>query len=687
MVSVARAGERVRHPAPIVVLVFTAAYFAFVLLRLHAARNLGVPSNDYYGMFYPSISYARDSLARGGGLLWNPYQACGEPFLADATVGLFYPVNLVFFVLDRETAAQVSVLLNLMVAGVGALLLGRSIGLGRSAALCAALAFQLGGLTGHLASWSPIHIGTYAWMPVALWATERLVQRPTAPRAVTLGVVLTLQLFPGYLPIVFFTYQLVGLRLLWALITRESRRPLVLLGAVGAGLLMPAFLGAVQLLPSIELAAASVRTRPLPAWQIGQGANVFRGIGSLPDGYLAVSAAAVALLSLRRPTRRRYVLFYVLVAIGYLVLSLGPGTPLFDLYARLPFGAAFRFSDRLRWVTSFALAMLVGLAADAIGGGRLLRSALVVIVLVNGLWITRAPLFGLRRGDVFGTHAGAFAFVRERLTAQDRVAIVGRFTDFGLAAKTATLFRIPAIYDYQAQGSARYADFFTFMRLGRPMRDVDDWYWVYGHMLPPTLRRPLFDLTAARYLIVDTALDTVPTALPSGVRLLAEVAGTRVYENAQALPRARFVSAVAVVPDGDILPTLASPTHDARRLALIEHAPPGDMAGTTDARATVTIVTDEPERVTARVEATAAGFLVLADQYAPGWTVTVNGEAQELQRADYVFRLVAVPGGTSEVVFRYRPWTVRAGVIVSAGTALAVAIVLRRQATRRSNRT
>src|ERR1043166_791946 len=199
---------------PIVVLLVTGAYFAFGLLGVRAARGLGVPANDFYAMFYPTIVHARESLL-GGGLLWNPYQACGEPFLADGQVALFYPVNLVFFVLDREAAVQTSVLLNLMVAGVGTFFLVRAIGLGVSAALAAAIAFQLGGLTVHLASWSPLHIGTYVWMPVAMWAAERLVQTPGFRRGAVLGIVLTLQLLAGFLPVLFLTCQLVVLRVLW----------------------------------------------------------------------------------------------------------------------------------------------------------------------------------------------------------------------------------------------------------------------------------------------------------------------------------------------------------------------------------------------------------------------------------------------------------------------------------------
>src|SRR5207253_1265490 len=432
--------------------------------------------------------------------------------------------------------------------------------------------------------------------------------------------------------------------------TRESPRPIALVGAAVIGLLLPMFLDAVQLWPAVAMAAASVRIRPLPAWQIGQGPNPFRGIGSLPDGYLVAGAAVVALLSLARPGPRRQVAFYLLVAVGYVWLSLGPGTRLFDLYARLPFATAVRFSDRLRWVTSFALAMLVGFAADALGRARLLRVVLPVVVLANALWVDRAPLFGLRRGDAYGAHADAFAFVGARATLQDRVAVVGRFTDFSLCAKTPTVFAVRGIFDYQIQGSARYADFFTYMRLGRPLRDVDDWYWQpYANMLPATLRRPLFDLTATRYLVVDPALDTVPAAMPSGVRLLAERSGVRIYENLQALPRARFVPQVAAVPDSETLAALAAPTHDPSRQALVERALP--MRGNaTDAAASVVIGEDTGERVVLEVDASAPGFVVLADEYGDGWTATVNRQARDVVRADYAFRLVAVPAGRSEVV-------------------------------------
>ena len=84
------------------------------------------------------------------------------------------------------------------------------------------------------------------------------------------------------------------------------------------------------------------------------------------------------------------------------------------------------------------------------------------------------------------------------------------------------------------------------------------------------------------------------------------------------------------------------------------------------------IVEDQFEEVTLRVRASAEGFLVLTDQYYPGWEATVNGEATPIILANHAFRLIRVPEGRSRVVFRYRPDSVWIGALVSATTLLAL---------------
>jgi len=116
---------------------------------------------------------------------------------------------------------------------------------------------------------------------------------------------------------------------------------------------------------------------------------------------------------------------------------------------------------------------------------------------------------------------------------------------------------------------------------------------------------------------------------------------------------------------------------DATKVVLVSQqvpAPPDSdgPAGSSDVR----IVVDRPEYLEIQVQAPSAGFLYLADQYAPGWEAVVNGAGTEILRANGTFRAVAVPAGPSTVEFTYRPRSVQAGGALSLATILSVGGVL-----------
>jgi hypothetical protein len=221
------------------ILIGAGAYYPFVKIRFGAEQEYGAGGYDIYAYFYPNIRYALDSLARGDGVLWNPYQDCGQPFFAFSITGLLYPVNWIFALLPREAALLTSMTVNLGIAGLGAWWLGREMGLSRAAALAGGLAFAYSVSAILLAAWSPMHISPYAWMPVALAAVERLLRVPSPRHGALLGLALTLQLLPGFPQTCFFTYQVIALRVVWEFATRRVHRPLALVGWLGMGLALP----------------------------------------------------------------------------------------------------------------------------------------------------------------------------------------------------------------------------------------------------------------------------------------------------------------------------------------------------------------------------------------------------------------------------------------------------------------
>jgi hypothetical protein len=158
----------------------------------------------------------------------------------------------------------------------------------------------------------------------------------------------------------------------------------------------------------------------------------------------------------------------------------------------------------------------------------------------------------------------------------------------------------------------------------------------------------------------------------------------RIYENQTALPRAFYVPRVEVVQDRtQLLRQLASGPGDPRVVSLVESAPSSGFlgeAGSTD-DASVTFEQDRPEHLVIRVDAPQRGFVFLADQHYPGWKAWVNGEATPVMRANYAFRLVEVPAGTSVIELQFRPLSLLAGAVVSLATLLTVLVVAVRRKT------
>lgn len=730
--------------------VFLAAAVYFVVVELH--RPAPTPALDVYIYFLPNKLHAVYSAWHGGrGLLWNPYQSCGEPFFANTAMGLLYPLHLLFLVLEPNRALHVVLIANMVIGATGMLLLLRQLGLGWIAAVGGALVFELGDPMSQLTGWSPMQSGPWAWLPWALLLCERLLRAPSGRRIAALAVVLTLELLPGWVLITALTYQLIALRLLWEVITVRSRHSWRPVAAVVAGLALAPCLAAVQLLPAAELAHESFRVAVEASEFMNYGAVMPDVLGAIrsrvpPVPFMAGALLLAVVAPLISP-QWRSVAFYIVIGLLYGILALGRGTPLYALYAHLPPGAAtIRYPFRLFWICGLCLAVLSAFSLDALAssgerrraGWRAaaigLAAALALFAFVPGglravevvtlgaivamLFATAArPRLGahaatlvavavaLNLGAVsvryqgrlvpslqgYWRHADSFAAIDPPFSAQDRLLImssVASLNDFSLMQKTATLVRMPDVYDYEALLGQRHTEYITTMYRGVPINTLDD--LMTKHLVMGGFQRRLLDLAAVRYVVATPSEDVFGWGLDLPRAPFGDDA-VRFYRNDHALARARYVPRIEVIPDRSVvLNRLVYGDDDLEQVAFVEEATPSGFTGAAGAAAepgTARFVTDDPEHLVIEVEAPAAGFLVLADQFYPGWRATVNGAPVPIYRANYMFRLIEVPAGSSRVEFRYRPTSVAVGAGVSLAGLGALAVLLWGAAGRRTLRT
>lgn len=143
-----------------------------------------------------------------------------------------------------------------------------------------------------------------------------------------------------------------------------------------------------------------------------------------------------------------------------------------------------------------------------------------------------------------------------------------------------------------------------------------------------------------------------------------------VFEDPQALPRARVVPCVRGVANSDEAYP-ATLEEDPRRTVVIE----GGMTACDDGAVATAVRAEITEYRDAAVSILAygPGTLVLADTNYPGWTATVDGIPAEIGQADLVMRAVALGPGEHEVKFRFDPGM--AGVALWVGACVLALVV------------
>jgi len=99
---------------------------------------------------------------------------------------------------------------------------------------------------------------------------------------------------------------------------------------------------------------------------------------------------------------------------------------------------------------------------------------------------------------------------------------------------------------------------------------------------------------------------------------------------------------------------------------------PDAMEDETDRNCSATIVHHEPDRLAIRVETDAQRWLLVSQNFAPGWRAEVDGHKVPVLRADFAFQAIAVPAGKHDVQFVYRPLSYLVGKWVTITGALVI---------------
>jgi hypothetical protein len=129
-----------------------------------------------------------------------------------------------------------------------------------------------------------------------------------------------------------------------------------------------------------------------------------------------------------------------------------------------------------------------------------------------------------------------------------------------------------------------------------------------------------------------------------------------IYKNNYAFPRV-FVAHTYLVKETneEILQTIYKDSIDLQNVVVLESEQNVSWQNNScdqDGGESAEIISYTPNHVTISVQSPCPGFLFLSDNYYPDWRAFVNSEKADIFRADYTFRAVEIPQGTSLVEFK-----------------------------------
>ena len=183
----------------------------------------------------------------------------------------------------------------------------------------------------------------------------------------------------------------------------------------------------------------------------------------------------------------------------------------------------------------------------------------------------------------------------------------------------------------------------------------------------PEMRLRILARSNVKYWI---NLDQPTLFTPDGEPVISP---NRIYVLKDALPRAYLAPNMRVLNEHAVLNTYYAASFDPRKEVLLSQ--PVEFQPSDHFQGQVEQVTYQPNHVTIKTRQDGNGFLVLNDTYFPGWTVTVDGKAGTILKANHYYRAVQLGPGEHTLEFDYFPEGFKEGLIVSA-IFLLILIVL-----------
>jgi len=663
-------------------------------------------------------------------LLWDPYVAGGQSLIGQAQPATAFPMNWILFLWPLHKGfVQMGVIHWYMAlvhffAALAAYALCRDLKRSRTASILGAAAYAFGGYVA--TTWWPQQVQAAIFAPLALLFSLRAIREERPWRnAFFSGFFLGLMWLGGHHQVPIFT--VLGIAGIWVFHIAKGKTARIqfdrtaLFAALAIAMVAA---GALQVFPAYSYGRDSVRwagaSEALHWNQIvpysvheeySQGADAL--LGSFMNGifrhanpFVGFTVVLLSILAIVLAWNELPVRLLGFLTLGGILLSMGPATILHPILyalvpsvekARSPAVAIFVFQLGISPLAAFGLdqvlekvrSRMVAIAAIASAAVGLLLLLLAVHVQVNHAQIPwqlytgpvtaiaalllAAMLAAMRNGSIEPQKAAPWFVVLAMLE-------IGGLGGLGMSNRDLGWKFWPQLErdrDIALFIKSQPGSFRVEAKNDDVPYSFGDWYGIeayigYTASLMDNFTEVLGEGFAHRLLGVRYYLAKAPASADQK-ELMTGTGGIKVFEVPGAMPRVWAVHEAAAYSGPGVAAKLIK--LDLSRQTLVPNTAPqletceGDRVEMTRHKA---------HSVTIEAEMKCRGMVILGDAYSKDWIATVDGKPAKIYPAYSFIRGVVVDAGVHRIEYRYRPWSVYWGALLTFGSfALALLLWLR----------
>jgi uncharacterized membrane protein YfhO len=343
--------------------------------------------------------------------LWNSYNFAGTPLLANFQSAVFYPLNILFYLLPFNISWSLLVFMQPLLAALFLYLYLKHLKLNKTASLLGAISFAFSGFAIAWLEWGTI-LNTVLWLPLILLAADKIIEKSHVSKikwSIVFIISLICSFFAGHIQSFFYVFSLTVIYLLTKLIIARDKKSFIIFLIL---FLVFFVLSLPQLIPTLQFIILSARNLDLPGWQTNPGWFIpwqnliqflapdffgnpatlnYYGIWNYGEfiGYIGIFPLIMAFFALFF-RRDKKTLFFGTAFFLSLIFALPNFISKLPFIFNLPFISTAQ-PTRLLFITDFTLCILAALGLDYFIENKNKKKVIYVLsaifVLFVSLWL------------------------------------------------------------------------------------------------------------------------------------------------------------------------------------------------------------------------------------------------------------------------------------------------------------